>query len=445
MAKAYFIRGGMYSRYDTAADRVDASYPKAIASGWSGIDKTPFANGWDSAVDWGDGRLFLFRGSEYLRVDHAANGIHGGVRPISDGWPALAAVGFGDTIQAAINWGTGVAYFFRGDLYVGYDIAADTADPALPIRDNWPGMAEAGFGDTIDSAVMWDNGNAYFFKGDQYVRYEIGKGVAEGYPLPIADYWPGFAAAGLAGGVDAAYLKLPLGATTRPADNSPIVGRLVPGDHLWYWNGKVSTASDIPRRDWFPDADPKDAYDFQNNGRDIYNFVVHADGLLKRGQPHMQGFPGTYAWLNNNPGNITGLVNGSNWGQYPNKFNWHHFLVFPSADLGRDAIKKVLWTGGYPAKTRGARQWPAGKYRDLGITEAFHRWAPADDGNNPDHYGAKAAAAAGVSESTIVGALSETQMNALQNAVTEMEGWVPGTEMHRDDPAVPAAVRAALA
>jgi hypothetical protein len=34
----------------------------------------------------------------------------------------------------------------------------------------------------------------------------------------------------------------------------------------------------------------------------------------------MTGFPGTFAWLDNNPGNITGVKNGTNWGQYLNKF-----------------------------------------------------------------------------------------------------------------------------
>lgn len=445
MAKAYFIRGGSYTRYDTAADRVDATYPKPIKNGWSGIDHTTFTSGWDSAVDWGDGRLFLFQGSDYLRIDHANNAVHGDVRPISDGWPALAAVGFGDTIQAAVNWGTGTAYFFRGDQYVGYDIATDVADAPLPIAGNWPGMAEAGFGEDIDSAVMWDNGSAYFFKGDQYVRYEVGNGVAPGYPLPVADYWPGFGAAGLAGGVDASYLKLAPGGAVSPADDTPIVGQLVAGDHVWYWNGKLSRAQDIPRLSWFPGANPAEPTDFRDNGKDIYNFVVHADGMLKRGQPHMKNFPGTFAWLDNNPGNITGRANGTNWGQYPNKFNWHSFLVFPTPEAGRDAIKNVLWNGGYPAKTKGIRQWPAGKYRDLGITEAFHRWAPKEDGNDPDHYGAKGASAAGVSETTVVGTLSEAQMSALQDAVTEMEGWRPGKDLHRDDAEVPAVVRAALA
>ena len=454
MAKAYFIGNGSYSRYDTAADRVDAGYPKPITSGWAGIDATVFAGGFDSAFDLGNGKLYLFLGSDYLRIDQASNAVDGEVRPIAGNWGGFAENGFGDTIQAAINWGDGKGYFFRGDSYIEYDIASDTVDPNAsgPIAGNWPGLAEAGFGDNIDCAVMWDNGNAYLFKGNQYVRYEVGVGVADGYPLTTADYWPGFAGAGLADRVDAAWVKLTGGGGGGGGGggNTSITG-LAPGDHVWYWNGKISVAQDIPRFDWFEGLDgrhldPKDNTDYGGHGKEIFNFVVHANGLLRRGQPHMTGFPGTFAWLDNNPGNITGVKNGTNWGQYSNKFNWHNFLLFPTEQSGRDAIKRVLLEGGYPAKTKGLKQWPAGRYRDLGITEAFHRWAPAEDGHNkPDVYGAKAASAAGVSEATVIGTLTDAQMSSVQDAVKDMEGWVPGAELSRDDPQIPAAVRAALA
>ena len=45
-------------------------------------------------------------------------------------------------LDAAINWGNGKAYFFKGDQYIRYDIKADKADPGYPARitDNWPGL-----------------------------------------------------------------------------------------------------------------------------------------------------------------------------------------------------------------------------------------------------------------------------------------------------------------
>ncbi len=48
-------------------------------------------------------------------------------------------------------------------------------------------------GKNIDAVVAWDNGKAYFFKGRQYVRYDIkADRVDPGYPKPINnETWPG--------------------------------------------------------------------------------------------------------------------------------------------------------------------------------------------------------------------------------------------------------------
>ena len=62
-----------------------------------------------------------------------------------------------------------------------------------PILGNWKGLAEA-FPTGIDTGVVWPNGFAYFFKGDQYVRYNMNpqnEGVDPNYPKPIKGNWCG--------------------------------------------------------------------------------------------------------------------------------------------------------------------------------------------------------------------------------------------------------------
>ena len=50
----------------------------------------------------------------------------------------------------------------------------------------------------------WGNGRVYFFKANQYLRYDIAADtVDQDYPRPIAGNWPGLIEA-LPGGVDAA-------------------------------------------------------------------------------------------------------------------------------------------------------------------------------------------------------------------------------------------------
>jgi len=94
--------------------------------------------------------------------------------------------------DGVVVWNNGKAYFFKGNQYIRYDIAADKADAGypVPIKGNWPGL-EA-FADGIDAVVNWGNGKAYFFKGNQYIRYDIAADKADaGYPLPINGNWPG--------------------------------------------------------------------------------------------------------------------------------------------------------------------------------------------------------------------------------------------------------------
>jgi len=97
------------------------------------------------------------------------------------------------TIDAVVEWDNGKAYFFKGSQYSRYDIKADRVDPGYPKpinRETWPGFP---WTDGIDAAVNWGNGKAYFFKGAHYIRYDIkADRVDPGYPKPINnETWPG--------------------------------------------------------------------------------------------------------------------------------------------------------------------------------------------------------------------------------------------------------------
>jgi hypothetical protein len=195
------------------------------------------------------------------------------------------------------------------------------------------------------------------------------------------------------------------------------------GDALWYWNGKVSRTQNIPQGTWFGTSGPND---YGGHGWEISNFVVYPSEVVE-GKPHMRGGSGSFAWLDNNPGNIT--AGGATYGAYPGKVNWHNFLIFPSWDDGLDAISQLM---------RGPT------YSSLSILAAFQRYAPASDGNDPVRYANQVAAALGCDVSTIVGDLSDDDMVALQNAVSEMEGAVAGWSYTRDDSSLPQAVYDAI-
>ena len=95
------------------------------------------------------------------------------------------------TIDAVVEWGNGKAYFFKGSQYSRFDIKADRVDSGYPKPINsetWPGVP---WTDGIDAAVNWGNGKAYLFKGSQYIRYDMkADRVDPDYPKPI-NLWPG--------------------------------------------------------------------------------------------------------------------------------------------------------------------------------------------------------------------------------------------------------------
>jgi hypothetical protein len=187
--KAYLFNGSQYVRYDAKADKADPGYPAPIAGNWPGFPSA-FQEGIDAEVVWNNKKVYFFKGNQYLRYDIATDQVEEGYPlPIAGHWPGLWA----ENIDAGVVWPNGKAYFFRGSQYIRYDIAKDKADPGYPadIKGGWPGFP-ASFAGGIDDVVVWNNGKAFFFKGSEYIRYDIATDRTDpGYPQPIAAGWRG--------------------------------------------------------------------------------------------------------------------------------------------------------------------------------------------------------------------------------------------------------------
>ncbi len=235
--KVYFFSGNKYVQYDIKADRADKGYPALISKNWPGLTFSKI----DAAVAWPNNKVYFFSGDLYIRYDvEKKKADKGYPAPIAGNWPGLsfkridavtkvksgkvyffsgnqyiqydmekdrADEGYPKTIDYgtlpgvsapplariddAIVWDNGKAYFFCGNQYIQYDIKTDRADmesPAVISDDNWPGQ----FTYWIDAAVNWGNGKAYFFHGPYYIRYDIKTYQADkGYPAKIAGNWPG--------------------------------------------------------------------------------------------------------------------------------------------------------------------------------------------------------------------------------------------------------------
>jgi matrix metalloproteinase-14 (membrane-inserted) len=205
LANAYFFKGGQYVRYDLAADKVIDGAKPLTARNWSNWP-AEWNSGINGAVDFGNGSVYFFKGAQYLRYSIPDQHVDDGYpRPIAGNWPGFPAA-WAAGFDAVINWGNGKLYFFKGGQYLRYDVAHDKVDDNYPRplnAETWPHWPAA-WNSGVNAAVNWGNGKVYFFKGDRYLRYDIAADtVDQDYPRPIAGNWPGLIEA-LSRGIDAA-------------------------------------------------------------------------------------------------------------------------------------------------------------------------------------------------------------------------------------------------
>lgn len=132
-----------------------------------------------------------------------------------------------------------------------------------------------------------------------------------------------------------------------------------------------------------------------------YTVVQLPDGTVERRE-------GTRAWRNNNPGNIEFGPFAQSRGAVGSD---GRFAVFPTYEAGREAKRALLFE--------------SGSYRNLSLSAAIARYAPAFE-NDTGSYTAQVAQAAGVSPDTPLSALSEDQQQAMLDAMERVEGFRPG-------------------
>lgn len=151
--KTYFFKGSQYVRYDWDTDTVDVNLP---LSSW-GL-KDAWAQGIDAAINgYGKyaGKLYLFKGTEYVAFDWATNKLDGGPRSLAAGWnlPAPFDTGF-DTVVNGEGSSLGKVFFFKGDKYVRFHWDPWHVDGAVKtIGSEWNGVTPFGFDTQLDAFV----------------------------------------------------------------------------------------------------------------------------------------------------------------------------------------------------------------------------------------------------------------------------------------------------
>lgn len=114
---------------------------------------------------------------------------------------------------------------------------------------------------------------------------------------------------------------------------------------------------------------------------------------------------GTRAWRNNNPGNLiaaekSGLSIGRG----------GRFAVFADRDDGFAALEYSL----------------KHFYSDLKLNEAFKKYAPSTDNNDPAHYSETVKKMSGLDGERTIGSLTKGELDKFKSAISRVEGWKEG-------------------
>ncbi|KEF06696.1 hypothetical protein DF17_13080 [Streptomyces rimosus] len=217
----YMFLGDQYLLY-SLTDNVVRVGPRAISTGWPGLQDTQFATAIDAAVPFSwrlnpmamdlpieKDYLYIFRGDQYVRYDVANEQILYGPLEIAPLWPGMKDAGFERDLDAAfldqqdVPFGTvDTYYFFKGDKFVTYDALTDRVSGGpYSIAAKWPGLKEAGLDRDLDAVVYQIIPPAvlagtkrrlcYFVKGDQVLQFDLDEWKPLSGARGISDMWPG--------------------------------------------------------------------------------------------------------------------------------------------------------------------------------------------------------------------------------------------------------------
>ncbi|TNH42318.1 fucose-binding lectin II [Photorhabdus luminescens] len=116
---------------------------------------------------------YFFLNEENIKFNNQClNTYIGYPQPISQDWPNLP-VKFQRHIDDIINL-NGFLYFFKGSQYLKFDIAkAEVVDGPKFIVDGWPELKGTEFENGIDAAIELTTNTVCFFKGKYCVDYTI--------------------------------------------------------------------------------------------------------------------------------------------------------------------------------------------------------------------------------------------------------------------------------
>jgi len=190
--QVYFLRDGCYFAYDLDKRKPTEDRLLPVTNLCLELDKEIY-----TSFKWPDtaftasylynrdkislqDKIYLFKRDRVIRVDIETRTVDPGYpKLLEEEWPGL---GF-TRVDAILNTSPNAVYFFKGSQYVRYEMSEKRYGVfegyPKPTKDRWIGVVF----DRIDAAIYWRFDKAYFFSDDQYIRYDLSNyRVDAGYP-----------------------------------------------------------------------------------------------------------------------------------------------------------------------------------------------------------------------------------------------------------------------
>lgn len=152
--KFYFFTDKRYFKYDKHNGLEKIADTKPV---WKGLP-----DNFDAAfVNTTNKSAYVFKGSTYNRWNFKKNALDNKQHPISKFWKGVP-----NNIDAATNHPHGRTYFFKDNIYYGYNYKLKIVDKTGIISADFKGIPS-----NLDAAFLHENGKIYFFKGNRFYLY----------------------------------------------------------------------------------------------------------------------------------------------------------------------------------------------------------------------------------------------------------------------------------
>jgi hypothetical protein len=191
--EAFFFQGGQYIHYNPLRDQPETDmtmFSKPLAERWHFV-----WNHIDGCANWTNHQALFFEKGETLFYDFQSNKVIGATQKFAQRfqqWPAT----WGGGPDSAVLWNNDSAFFFKKDQFLIVDVAKGTVtQPPKPIVGNWKGWPVQWKGKIDAILPYWGEGEKgiiFFFSGSEYLRFDVASNAVEGSPRRIVEgQWPG--------------------------------------------------------------------------------------------------------------------------------------------------------------------------------------------------------------------------------------------------------------